>query len=99
MNEDVERPMNEDLAGPAASGRSSPQSDQWKSPRPGDVQNDSEPTGPKGRREHDRVELLSRALHLSLASVCAGALIGSFSVAVGIDERSVGVLGSGLGLL
>ncbi len=55
--------------------------------------------GGQGRRDRDRVELLSRALYLSLASVCAGALIGSFSVAVGIDEGSVGVLGSGLGLL
>jgi divalent metal cation (Fe/Co/Zn/Cd) transporter len=34
-----------------------------------------------------------------LASVCAGALIGTFSVTIGIAEASVGVLGSGLGLL
>jgi divalent metal cation (Fe/Co/Zn/Cd) transporter len=46
-----------------------------------------------------RVQLLSRALHLSLASVCAGALIGTLSVVVGILEASVSVLGSGLGLL
>lgn len=52
-----------------------------------------------GRTEGDRAELLSRALYLSLASVCAGALIGAFSVAIGIIEASVGVLGSGLGLL
>lgn len=47
----------------------------------------------------DRPELLSRALYLSLASVCVGALIGTLSVAVGIVEASVGVLGTGLGLL
>jgi divalent metal cation (Fe/Co/Zn/Cd) transporter len=53
----------------------------------------------RGRRGPDRIELLSRALSLSLASVCAGALIGTLSVAVGIAEASVSVLGSGLGLL
>ena len=51
------------------------------------------------QRDHDRIELLSRALYLSLASVCAGALIGALSVAIGVVERSVGVLGSGLALL
>jgi divalent metal cation (Fe/Co/Zn/Cd) transporter len=54
---------------------------------------------PRDRGDPDREELLSRALYLSLASVCAGALIGGFSVAIGIVEDSVGVLGSGLGLL
>ncbi len=54
---------------------------------------------PGSGRDHDRIELLSRALHLSLASVCAGALIGTLSVAVGLLEASVSVLGSGLGLL
>lgn len=53
----------------------------------------------RGQRDPDRTELLSRALYLSLASVCAGALIGTLSVAIGIVEASVGVLGSGLGLL
>jgi divalent metal cation (Fe/Co/Zn/Cd) transporter len=53
----------------------------------------------RGRRDPDRSELLLRALYLSLASVVAGALIGTFSVAVGIVEASVGVLGSGLGLI
>ena len=53
----------------------------------------------RGRRDPDRLELLSRALYLSLASVCAGALIGTLSVAVGVVESSVGVLASGLGLL
>jgi divalent metal cation (Fe/Co/Zn/Cd) transporter len=52
-----------------------------------------------GQLEADRSELLLRALYLSLASVCAGALIGAFSVTVGIIEASVSVLGSGLGLL
>jgi divalent metal cation (Fe/Co/Zn/Cd) transporter len=41
----------------------------------------------------------SRALSLSLASVCTGALIGTLSVSVGIVEASVSVLGTGLGLL
>jgi hypothetical protein len=54
---------------------------------------------PRRCRDRDRNELLSRALHLSLASVCAGGLIGAFSVAIGIVEASVAVLGSGLGLL
>ena len=49
----------------------------------------------QGQRDPDRNELLSRALCLSLASGCAGVLIGSLSVAVG----SVGVLGAGRGLL
>jgi divalent metal cation (Fe/Co/Zn/Cd) transporter len=49
--------------------------------------------------EDSRHALLSRALHLSVASVCAGALIGALSVAVGIAESSVSVLGTGLGLL
>jgi divalent metal cation (Fe/Co/Zn/Cd) transporter len=53
----------------------------------------------RGQRYPDRIELVSRAMYLSLASVCAGALIGTLSVAVGIVEASVGVLGSGLGLL
>ena len=47
----------------------------------------------------ERSRLLSRALHLSLVSVCVGVLIGTLSVAVGIVEASVSVLGSGLGLL
>jgi len=50
-------------------------------------------------RGGNRMQLLSRALHLSVISVCVGALIGTLSVAVGLLEASASVLGSGLGLL
>ncbi len=56
-------------------------------------------SSPRGPREHVHGELLARALKLSVASVCASALIGTLAVAVGIAEGSVSVLGSGLGLL
>ncbi|MGH2850356.1 MAG: cation transporter [Solirubrobacteraceae bacterium] len=47
----------------------------------------------------DRDRALAHALSLSVASVISGALIGTLSVTVGVAEHSVGVLGSGLGLL
>jgi len=47
----------------------------------------------------ERSRLLTWALYLSVASVCAGALVGSFSVTVGVAEHTVAVLGSGLAML
>lgn len=47
----------------------------------------------------ERSRLLAWALYLSVASVCAGALVGAFSVTVGVAEHTVAVLGSGLAML
>jgi divalent metal cation (Fe/Co/Zn/Cd) transporter len=49
--------------------------------------------------EPDRPLLLATALRLSFASVVAGVIIGSLSVGVGLADHSLGVLGTGLGVL
>jgi divalent metal cation (Fe/Co/Zn/Cd) transporter len=51
-----------------------------------------------GLAQH-RQRLLATALHLSVASVITGLLLGGLSITVGILEHSLGVLGTGLGLV
>jgi divalent metal cation (Fe/Co/Zn/Cd) transporter len=47
----------------------------------------------------DRPRLLATALHLSVASVIIGLLLGGLSITLGLLEHSLGVLGTGLGLV
>jgi divalent metal cation (Fe/Co/Zn/Cd) transporter len=47
----------------------------------------------------DRLALLATALHLSVASVAVGVVLGTLSVTVGLLDHSLGVLGTGLGVL
>jgi divalent metal cation (Fe/Co/Zn/Cd) transporter len=59
----------------------------------------SSPTLLSATGAQERSRLLAWALYLSIASVCVGTVVGALSVAVGLAEHSVAVLGSGLGML
>jgi divalent metal cation (Fe/Co/Zn/Cd) transporter len=47
----------------------------------------------------DRGRLLVTALRLSVASVAAGVVVGGLTITVGLRDHSLGVLGTGLGVI